>query len=225
MNWKNQVSGSVQTFAPMMAGQPVEGPTPTELRCAADLFRKQQVEKPWSDFLVGKDVTCMDLADKLERFGAYASPKQADYARKLVGWATPAPRPTAAPEAPVVESLPAFPAVAALFAPDRFSRFSVGLLALARSNDGDVVWVKWQGKLVGMLSPGSGTFRWKRFLPLSPALKQDVLALLAHVEQDPQGAAATDGLLTGRCSCCGRELTDPTSIALGIGPVCIGKFA
>lgn len=26
-----------------------------------------------------------------------------------------------------------------------------------------------------------------------------------------------------RCSCCGRPLTDPESIALGIGPVCRGK--
>jgi len=224
MNWKTQVAPSVQTFAPMMAGQPVNGPTPTELRCAADLFRKQQAEKPWSDFLAGKDVTCMDLADKLERFGTYASPKQADFARKLVGWAQPQ-QAVAAPQKPVAESLPAFPAVAALFAPDRFSRFSVGMLALSRSNDGDVVWVKWQGTLVGMMSPGSGTFRWKRYLSLSPALKQDVLDMLAHVEQDPQGAASADGLLTGRCSCCGRELTDPTSIALGIGPVCIGKFA
>lgn len=29
---------------------------------------------------------------------------------------------------------------------------------------------------------------------------------------------------TGRCSCCGRELTDPASIAAGIGPVCAKRF-
>ena len=28
----------------------------------------------------------------------------------------------------------------------------------------------------------------------------------------------------GRCACCGRRLTDPTSIARGIGPECIKKF-
>lgn len=28
----------------------------------------------------------------------------------------------------------------------------------------------------------------------------------------------------GRCACCGRRLTDPVSIARGIGPECIKKF-
>ena len=32
--------------------------------------------------------------------------------------------------------------------------------------------------------------------------------------------AARFGLLTGVCACCGRTLTDPESIARGIGPVC-----
>lgn len=31
------------------------------------------------------------------------------------------------------------------------------------------------------------------------------------------------GHLTGRCCCCGRELTNETSIELGIGPVCLAK--
>lgn len=29
---------------------------------------------------------------------------------------------------------------------------------------------------------------------------------------------------TGRCSCCGRELTDPTRVAMGIGPICAEKW-
>jgi hypothetical protein len=32
------------------------------------------------------------------------------------------------------------------------------------------------------------------------------------------------GRATGNCSCCGRELTDPASIAAGIGPVCAEKY-
>lgn len=27
----------------------------------------------------------------------------------------------------------------------------------------------------------------------------------------------------GRCRCCGRELTDPDSLARGIGPTCLAK--
>lgn len=36
--------------------------------------------------------------------------------------------------------------------------------------------------------------------------------------------AAEFGRLTGSCCCCGRLLTDPQSIADGIGPVCKGKY-
>lgn len=32
------------------------------------------------------------------------------------------------------------------------------------------------------------------------------------------------GRQTGQCCCCGRALTNPDSIAAGIGPVCAGKF-
>ena len=38
-----------------------------------------------------------------------------------------------------------------------------------------------------------------------------------------EGAAAY-GFATGYCLCCGRELTDPKSVAMGIGPVCANKF-
>jgi histidine ammonia-lyase len=37
-------------------------------------------------------------------------------------------------------------------------------------------------------------------------------------------AAAAYGKATGTCSCCGRELTDPVSIANGIGPICADKW-
>ena len=37
---------------------------------------------------------------------------------------------------------------------------------------------------------------------------------------DPFAAAVAHGKRTGQCSCCGRELTNETSIALGIGPIC-----
>lgn len=35
--------------------------------------------------------------------------------------------------------------------------------------------------------------------------------------------AARIGHQTGSCCICGRELTDPASIAMGIGPICIDK--
>lgn len=41
---------------------------------------------------------------------------------------------------------------------------------------------------------------------------------------DPEKAAVAYGKLTGSCSCCGRELSDPDSIARGIGPICADRY-
>jgi hypothetical protein len=49
-------------------------------------------------------------------------------------------------------------------------------------------------------------------------------AHVATVAADPLGAAVAFGRLSGECSCCGRRLTDPVSIANGIGPVCASNF-
>lgn len=44
------------------------------------------------------------------------------------------------------------------------------------------------------------------------------------VAADPYAAAKLYGQNTGTCSCCARELTNPLSISLGIGPICREKF-
>jgi len=44
------------------------------------------------------------------------------------------------------------------------------------------------------------------------------------VAADPAASAVAYGKLTGACSCCGRELTDPESVARGIGPICADRF-
>jgi len=41
---------------------------------------------------------------------------------------------------------------------------------------------------------------------------------------DPLTAAIRYGKVSGECSCCGRELTDPRSIERGIGPICADKY-
>lgn len=68
------------------------------------------------------------------------------------------------------------------------------------------------GKLVGT------TFHPVRSAPAS------VGAALQAIAQDPKEAAVRWGRKTGTCSCCGRELTDPNSVALGIGPICAQKW-
>lgn len=54
----------------------------------------------------------------------------------------------------------------------------------------------------------------------TPELEAKVLEVAA----DPLGAAVAYGRLTGRCACCGRTLSDPESVARGIGPICADKF-
>lgn len=73
----------------------------------------------------------------------------------------------------------------------------------------------------------SGTYLGKivgdKFSPSRDATANTTGSLL-KIAEDPIEVAKAYGKLTGRCSCCGRELTDPTSIELGIGPVCVEKW-
>jgi hypothetical protein len=55
-------------------------------------------------------------------------------------------------------------------------------------------------------------------------LPAELAATVATTAANPAAAAKLYGQQTGRCSCCGRELTDPASIAAGIGPICADKF-
>lgn len=47
---------------------------------------------------------------------------------------------------------------------------------------------------------------------------------LTAIAMDPKGEAIKYGQRTGRCSCCGRELTAEASIEAGIGPICAEKW-
>jgi len=62
-----------------------------------------------------------------------------------------------------------------------------------------------------------------RFNPLRTAPEWAAEAL-SRIARDPSTAAVEYGRETGRCSCCGRELTNPESIALGIGPICKDRW-
>jgi hypothetical protein len=47
---------------------------------------------------------------------------------------------------------------------------------------------------------------------------------LSVIAQSPRDAAIRYGQKTGHCACCGRALTDKTSIARGVGPICESKW-
>jgi len=52
----------------------------------------------------------------------------------------------------------------------------------------------------------------------------DTLRRLQIIAANPMEAAVRYGRQTGRCSCCGRELTNKVSIDAGIGPICAQKW-
>ena len=68
------------------------------------------------------------------------------------------------------------------------------------------------GKVVGV-----------EFFPIRNAPATVAAALLA-IAAEPKEAAVRWGRKTGKCSCCGRELTDKVSVANGIGPICAEKW-
>jgi hypothetical protein len=47
---------------------------------------------------------------------------------------------------------------------------------------------------------------------------------VARVAADPAAAAIAHGHEYGQCACCGRELTNPESVARGIGPICAERW-
>lgn len=52
----------------------------------------------------------------------------------------------------------------------------------------------------------------------------DAATALALIAENPLEAAVRYGRKTGKCACCGRELTNKLSIELGIGPICREKW-
>lgn len=74
------------------------------------------------------------------------------------------------------------------------------------------IYVKVRGDYAGKIVSG-------RFLAVSAA-PSGTLDMVRGIAADPRGEAVKYGRMTGRCSCCSRKLTDPASVAAGIGPIC-----
>jgi hypothetical protein len=76
-----------------------------------------------------------------------------------------------------------------------------------------------------LYSPG-GEY-WGKISPageLHSSLAPELRPHLDEAAADPVAAAVRYGRLTGNCACCGRTLTDPKSIELGIGPICLTRL-
>jgi len=78
---------------------------------------------------------------------------------------------------------------------------------------------QWKGfqfleRLIG--APGD----WKR-TPIKGQAKKNILA---EIGADPKAAAVAYGTLHNSCAVCHSPLTDPDSLAAGIGPICAKRF-
>ena len=80
------------------------------------------------------------------------------------------------------------------------------------------LYVKDGGAYMGKITQ-AGEFR-----PAYGVDPSGVIEALAEAQKDPTAAAIAYGRETGSCSCCGRELTNEVSIALGIGPICLERM-
>jgi Family of unknown function (DUF6011) len=176
--------------------------------------------------------TCNDLASKLERFGSFVSEKQSGFAAQLIRWAGVDAQEAAqaAPGAPIATSVVPAPAPAPAVRLERLhavmqgmAKLRLGDVTIARKNQDQLCWVKWAGheQVVGKIDNGALTVFAGRLRGVTVA---EVEARLRVIDLDPKAAAAAHGQESGNCSVCGRDLTDPSSIALGIGPVCIAGF-
>lgn len=61
------------------------------------------------------------------------------------------------------------------------------------------------------------------FVPVS-GCPDHVGPRLVEISANPAEQFRLSGIETGECCCCGRELTNPESIAAGIGPICAGRW-
>ena len=95
-----------------------------------------------------------------------------------------------------------------------------GDLDLSRAPDHGInkghLYVCYHGNYSGKVTP-SGHYKG------SP--RQEIVDRLEEVAADPIQAAIDHGRETGSCACCGRSLSDPLSVFIGVGPICFARIA
>jgi len=102
-------------------------------------------------------------------------------------------------------------------------------LAPAHGNNPGAIYVKDNGAYVGKIPAGASTFAPGRDFDQSrlPALVEAMADPAAAVKADAARRAQQlleDPGMSIPCGCCGLTLTNPESIARGIGPICAGKW-
>lgn len=98
-----------------------------------------------------------------------------------------------------------------------FEDFILSLAPESGRNAG-YLYVKQNNDYLGKVSPDGN------FVAVRGLEGQSIVDQLSAVVENPLEALAVVGKKTGRCGCCGRELTNSDSIKAGIGPICAGRW-
>lgn len=88
------------------------------------------------------------------------------------------------------------------------------------SNPGFTYLKSENGTYMGKISPAGLLSIVRDFRAEEKAIAEKLEVIVA----DPKAAAINYGRKTGVCCCCGRALTDPQSVAAGIGPICEARW-
>lgn len=91
------------------------------------------------------------------------------------------------------------------------------------SNPGAIYIKDKNAKYIGKITRNSKWINYVQFSQ-SPLSKSEVERQLHEISKNPKEVAVKYGHQMGICCCCGAELTDPVSVANGIGPICAEKW-
>lgn len=81
-------------------------------------------------------------------------------------------------------------------------------------------WVTVNGELMGKIDDQGQFDCYEK----DEESKSEWMSWMSEVNSDVHSAMAQYGKETGSCGCCGRTLTDPISVRLGIGPICLDRY-
>jgi len=98
----------------------------------------------------------------------------------------------------------------------RFKDFKASLAPASGANPGAIYINDNDGTYLGKIVNGEFIKR--------PECTEVMLSSITKTMENPLVEAIKYGRATGKCSCCGRTLTNGESIRLGIGPICESKF-
>lgn len=160
------------------------------------------------------------LMSGLQRYGSLTQNQLAAVTRALEQAATETRQQAEAPAIDVSRMVAAFQAAAnaGLRNPKlRIAEFTFKLAGQTARHPGSIyVMGQGAGNYLGRVTNGK--------LIVSRSCTQEQQEGILRCAIDPREAARLHGLRTGTCSCCGRTLTDPVSVANGIGPICESRF-